>query len=577
MKKILVLFIPKEEWEDKHTLDQYDEVIEVQDFPSYIKNNPLAWENHFRDFTSTEVNGKKVLNYFQLAANLNVWFYNKFKIFYDNREAFYEIKYLKSFINEKDQIHVVSKYLDQSIFISDKINVLKVASVVKPKNKLLTILKYALIFIFRAFISNKSSVSKKETILFFQLASERKIASKFNPEENKILNGYWSYLEEEFGDEFGYIEDLPFPSLIKPFELNARMFQIKHKNSYTTEYIIFNSLFSKKVRNLIKTSISTIWSDLYEVKNQLKEPEDFLIINHCIRLRSITSLYLRKYYSFEVFFKKTKNIQSILAYGENLSQSKVILDSAKSSDIKTFGLQHGIIRPYNVGYNLSKLEASIHPMPDITIVWGEYWKEQLIENANYRPETIKVVGQPRTDIIPIIMEKYRKNPKLVTFFSQLQPDLQEKFYSAESFVKVSKLHPELQFEIKLHPAETDDIYSKLIEKEGSTNIRINLEKDTFQLLAESALIMTCFSTVGAEALCFNKPLITFDSQGRDIAGYISNKIAYWVQNEAELNMVVTKFKDGTLEPIETKSYVEKTFSKIDGKTNLRIKNIILEK
>jgi hypothetical protein len=576
MKKILVLFIPKENWEGNNTMDQFDQVFEMQDLSSFIGKNPLAWENYFKHFTSKELNGKSVLSYFQLADKLNVWFYNKFKIFYDNREAFYEIQYIKSICGDKNQVHVVSKNLNQSLFLKDKVTVSKITASVQLKSKISTVLKYSLIFIYRSLISNKRKYSQKETILFFQLSSERKIASKFDPGKNKILNGYWSYLEEEFGEGFGYIEDMPFPSLIKPFNLNARMFRMKHTGSYTTEYILCKTFFSSRTSININDKNATLIKNLRELKDQLQEPEDLLITNHFIRLRSITKLYLRKYYAFDLFFKKTKNIKSILAYGENLSQSKVTLDGAKSNGIKTFGLQHGIIRPYNVGYNLSKLEASIQPMPDLTLVWGQYWKEQLIENANYRPETIKVVGQPRTDIIPIMKKKYVENPRLVTFFSQLQPDIQEKFYSAESFIKVSSLHPELQFVIKLHPAEKDDIYSKLIKNNGSTNIRINHEKDTFQLLAESALIMTCFSTVGAEALCFDKPLIAFDSQGRDIAGYIDNQIAYWVRNEVELNTIITNFTKGTLETLDTKSYVEKTFSKIDGNVNLRIKNLLLK-
>ena len=576
MKKILVLFIPKENWKGNYTLDQYDEVFEMHDLSSFIRKNPLAWENYFKDFTSKKLNGKPALNYFQLADNLNVWFYNKFKIFYDNRDAFYEIKYIKTICGGKDHVHVISKNLDQSLFLKDTIKISKITTLVKSASKISTILKYSLIFIYRTLLSNKRKYSQKETILFFQLSSERKIASKFNPEISKILNGYWPYLEEEFGEEYGYIEDMPFPSLIKPFNLTSRMFRMKHKESYTTEYLLYKTFFSRHTAKNINDKSAVLRKNLRELKEQLLEPEDLLIANHFIRLRSITKLYLRKYYAFDLFFKKTKNIKSVLAYGENLSQSKVTLDGAKSNGVKTFGLQHGIIRPYNVGYNLSKIEASIQPMPDFTLVWGQYWKEQLIENANYRAETIKIVGQPRTDIIPIMKKKYVENQKLITFFSQLQPDLKEKFYSAESFIKVSKLHPDLQFEIKLHPAEKDDIYSKLITKIGSTNIRINQDKDTFQLLAESALIMTCFSTVGAEALCFGKPLITFDSQGRDIAGYLSNQVAYWAKNEMELNTIITNFNNGTLEPIDTKSYVEKTFSKIDGNVNLKIKNLLLK-
>ena len=577
MKRILILFVPKENWVGRNSINEYDQVLDMSDISPFIKEDPLAWENYFRNFTSTQILGEPILDLFQLRDNLNVWFYNKFRIFYDNRAAFYEIKYLKSIIDDNSEIHVVSENLDQSIFKGENIRISKAHRTEdKSRKNIFTVLKYALVFIYRVLISNKSNFSKRETLLLFQFSSERKIASKTNPESIELLNGYWSYLEEEYGNEFGYIEDMPFPSLIKKFKPTSRMFKVNYPRTFTNEYILFKSFLSKDTNNSIRQDGQNLSKNLKFLQSKLIEPEDLLITNHFIRLKSISNLYIWKFHSFDLFFKRTKNIKSILAYGENLSQSKITLDSAKKNGIKTYGLQHGIIRPYNVGYSLSPLEASIKPMPDVTLVWGDYWKKQLIANAHYKPEAIKIVGQPRTDIVPTIKMKYNEDSKLVSFFSQLQPDLNEKYAAAQSFIKVAKNHPELRFEIKLHPMEHDDIYSSLIKQVGAPNVKINTEKDTFQLIVESGIIMTCFSTVGGEALCFDKPLITFDSKGRDIAGYINDNVAHWAKNEKELNQIITAYKDNSLKKIDTNSYVERTFFKMDGNACLRIKDAILQ-
>jgi len=575
MEKILILFIPEEKWNKIKTDEVYSRVIYLPQIENFINENPLLWEDYFKSFSSIKLNNQPLLNFFQLDEKLNVWFYNKFRIFYDNRKAFYEIIYLKRFIDKNDQITVVSENLDESIFKSKNIRVINTKQPVKHRRKITTVIKYAFIFAVRILISSKRRRSKKAHLQLYQLANEREIVSIRNSNETKKLNGVFVYLDELYSDEFGFIEDIPFPSLYKEFRVNYRMLYTKYSNTYTNEYIIFRSLIDKAINIKVKQAFSILKSNLAKIESEIQEPEELLIILHLKRLLAISQLYIRKYYAYELFFKKVENIKSVLAYSENLSQSKIVLDAAKINQIKTYGLQHGIIRAYNVGYSISKLEATIQPMPDMTLVWGDYWKQQLIDNGNYKPDSIVVVGQPRADVIPIIKKKYERNPKLITFFSQLQPDIDEKYLSAKSFVNVAKRHPTLEFAIKIHPAESDDIYSLLIDEIGAKNIYIDNQKDTFQLLSESGIIMTCFSTVGGEALCFNTPLITFDSQGRDIAGYIEDKVSYWVKSEMELDSIISRYKNNTLEPIPIQNYVFNGFSKIDGNASKRIRDIII--
>lgn len=570
MGNIIISFVPL----DNQDLNKYNQVIDLSNMEEFINSNPNIWENYFKNFSSIKVKNIPLLNYLQLEENLNIWFYNKFRIFYDNRSAFYEIQALKKYLNNKDQFHIVSRNLKQSLFLKKNIRVINSFSRIKPRINYTTILKYVLVFIFRTFISKKKSRVNSPYILFFQIASERVMTSIKDVTKKKKLNGVWGYLEEQYHDEFEFIEDIPFPSLYKEFFLSNRMLKVRHKETYTTEYILFLSFFSRRINKSIKICSKKMVKNIDLVRSELKEPEELLIINNFKSLSSISKLYIRKYFAFDHFFNKTKGVKSITAYSENLSQSKIILDAASNNKIKTFGLQHGIIRPYNVGYSISKLESTVKPMPDITLVWGNYWKEQLIVNANYSPDSIKVVGQPRADIIPAIKSKFKRDKSLVSFFSQLQPDLNEKYLSAKSFVQVAKHHPDLKFIIKLHPAEIDDIYSVLIKEIDSKNISIDYKKDTFQLLAESGIIMTCFSTVGAEALCFGTPVISFDSSGQDIAGYIANNITHWVKNEQELNHIITMYKNKTLPKKFIKEYVNQTFSILDGGASKRIKQII---
>lgn len=576
MKKKLILFIPISRWEKLNYTKQFDEIVDLSNIEIFIAKNPLLWEDYFREYSSTKIGKDTILNLLQLDSELNTWFYNKFPVFYENRKAFYELQYLREVISEEDNLTIVSDNLNISFFNKHNVTVINTATNKKKKKKYSTVLKYAFVFAYRILISYKKKISKRAHFQLYQIASERNIASIKDVEKSIQLNGTYVYLNELFPQDFGYIEDIAFPSLYKNFNLNKRILKTKYKNTYTNEYILFKSLVNSENNKRIKKSQNQLDKNIQIIEKHLHEPEQLLIINHLKKLLPISKLYIRKYYAYDLFFRSTKNIKSVMAYAENLSQSKIVLDAASNNQIKTFGLQHGIIRVYNVGYNISKLESSIKPMPDITFVWGNYWKQQLVRNANYKENSIKIVGQPRADIIPKILDKYNRNRKLITFFSQLQPDLEEKYASAKSFITVAKNHPSLEFVIKLHPAEIDDIYSKLISEIQTTNVTIDYKRDTFQLLAESGIIMTCYSTVGAEALCFKTPLINFDSQGRDIAGYIEDKISYWVKNTEELNEVISKYKNNNLPPISLDKYILNTSFTLDGNTCKRIRDEILE-
>lgn len=128
--------------------------------------------------------------------------------------------------------------------------------------------------------------------------------------------------------------------------------------------------------------------------------------------------------------------------------------------------------------------------------------------------------------------------------------------------------------VKLHPAEKFDIeyYNSIAQEAGCRNYQIILNIDLYLLISLSDIMITCFSTVGAETVYFNKPLIILDHLKQDIQGYHKEGIAFQATNETELKRYLVNILSGemNINEVAYKNYIEEYAFKIDGKVADRI-------
>jgi len=164
------------------------------------------------------------------------------------------------------------------------------------------------------------------------------------------------------------------------------------------------------------------------------------------------------------------------------------------------------------------------------------------------------------------------------FASQPQRDsvLREKA-AFDVFTSVKDLE-NVELVLKLHPAEKDDFdyYRNIAKKAACNNFRIVLEFDLYLLISISDIVITCFSTVGAETVYFNKPLIILDHLKQDIQRYHEEGIAFQTTNDKELNEVIIPLLSGELK-LDKKAYqeyIQKYALSIDGKVSERVLDFI---
>ena len=137
-------------------------------------------------------------------------------------------------------------------------------------------------------------------------------------------------------------------------------------------------------------------------------------------------IYQMRYSSLKLKMRKyISSLKSVIVVDEYSPVNRAIVDAAKSIGIQTYALQHGTIHPLHPGYVFHKNDHFYNPWVDHLFIWGDYWKEILM-NQGFPKNRLLVVGQIRTDIIPNLLslrqKKYSSETNII-FASQPQRDV----------------------------------------------------------------------------------------------------------------------------------------------------------
>ncbi len=511
-----------------------------------------------------EVNNQSV-NEILSIEGFNFWQYNKFRIYFHVRNILYEIELIKN-LKAKGYKSVIL-YSDYQYEIQHLVNGINVKRgyFKKPKklNKYITLAKYLFVFMYRAMSD------------FFKLGDNIKHlivdSSILQPcvrHDGKIDYDNYSlvYLFDRLNKDFAILDELIPPKLTERFSINESLKRKKRDiKTINTDSIIFKGLLSSSIRKKYKEISKEILAKLRLLNSSMNSSVDNLVIESIFTFFPSNKMFLLRYLSFQSFFYK-HNYLSVTATDENGPVSRSILDAAKSLSIKVVGIQHGAIHKLHPNYIFSKKEQGC--VPDYTFVWGKKWAELLVDFGHYKIESLIITGQIRTDIIPYLARNNKSDLYNVVYASQPQRDsiLREK--TAMDIMNAIKELPDCKLVIKLHPKEINDenYYNRLAEKVGIDNIIILKQSELYITLAQSDIVITSFSTVGTEAIYFNKPLIIYDPLHQDVQNYIKEGVALKAVNSDDVRKYIIGYKEGSLliDKEKYKKFIEYNAFRIDG-------------
>ena len=532
----------------------------------------------FGEYSSGDASVTDLLSF----ENISLWHYHKFRIYFAIRNLQYEVELINMLALKFDELHV---YTDNTLLAQYPIDHKNINLHVNRRStstfNYLAAFKYLVFFklrFFLGFFQLRKTKQAKHVVIDHALKQTNLNLNSLQPEQG---NYNLQYLFYKLNEDFIILDDVEIPKFQKGVKFKIDGARIKTgKSLLFGEYVLGRGILSASLRKKL-THLTTLFKEhLSALKEKTSDPVFFTMITLLESLHSSSKLFIFKYLAYQRFFSN-HSFKSVASIDENSPRIKSILDAAKSQKITTIGIQHGTIHELHPAYIYSREDQKRMIVPDYTMVWGQFWKEFLIEKGNYKPESLIVTGQIRTDIIPRLSgtkpSEYLnlpKDKKVIVFASQPQRDakLREKA-AMDVFTAISGLQ-NTHLVVKLHPAENNDFdyYHKLAKKVGCTNYQIVLQFDLYLLISLCDILITCFSTVGAETVYFGKPLIILDHLKQDIQGYHREGIAFQATNKDELEHYLQEILTGKLTPDREvyKKYISKYAYHIDGKVADRI-------
>lgn len=317
-----------------------------------------------------------------------------------------------------------------------------------------------------------------------------------------------------------------------------------------------------------------------------------------------------KYYYTSIFPKYIGILNTADTLIENISPSiilfeceycgfqRALLIAAHKKKIPTLAIQHGNMGKFNPAQNHSEREIAkdgninspYYQIPDVTAVYGEYFKNILIRDGNYPNKSVVVTGQPRYDILFEFQKIYTRkqfciehsldpDKPIILIMTENLPIFSENLSYLKAILLSVKDIPNIQIVIKPHPGERSNWYEKITKKIGlKTTI---LPKSYFSWCAMVAcdVMVAYYSTTITEAIILNKPIICVNVTGKpNPIPYHDTGCVLEVVRQHEISLAIEKvlYEEDTRKMLENnrEKFITDFCYNYDGKSSDRVIELI---
>ena len=532
------------------------------------------------EFGDKQIEGQAVSKWLTFGA-MPLWHYQRFRIYFPLRNLLLELAELKKLSINADKLicYSCNPFLSNLPELPPNLELRFGTDGQKSTFNYKVVAKYACFAALRFIIGVFQMLNVRGKRHLILDRSEKQVCIDPVTLRTKPDNYNLSYLLDRSGKDFLVISEVEIPKFIdsSDFRLQGYHFwqQGRMRRTLYGEYILFRAIFSNRIRREKNTILRDFDVAIKTIGKSSLSSSERLIFSFYEDLRKTNSFFVFKHLAYLRFFRKHHFI-TISSIDENSPSVRCILDSGRANGAKIIGIQHGIIGDSQPAYVYTDSDRQNRIMADHTLVWGDYWKEFMAGKGNYPPESIHIIGQLRTDVIPRLKEignsdiklKLAGSKFLVVFASQPQPDARLRRQAALDVFTALKHEEDVFILVKLHPAEryAFDYYNAIARAAGCSNYKLAYDIDLYRLLAACDVLITCFSAVGTEAVYFDKPLIILDHIRADLLGYYAEGVAAMATGSIDLKMMVRGFLDGKIQPDKTayEAFISRYAYRIDG-------------
>ena len=248
-------------------------------------------------------------------------------------------------------------------------------------------------------------------------------------------------------------------------------------------------------------------------------------------------LYLRLIYSFEELLKQV-NPKVVIQVYEAGPYAKSIEIASQRLKIKTIALQHAQIASYYPDYIFKEIKNEKlnfgNPVADFTFVFGEYHKRILSEHGSYPKDKLIVAGNTNLRNIQKIkhlldknkiLAKYEiKNKKIILVplsFRYVTYKTTEDKFILDKLFKNLKNDDSTIVMVRPHPG--DSLNQEILTLDYPSKNFICSTNSLFEdFIISDVIVVLPLSTIAAEAIIFDKPLILVNTVDNDDTKFDSN-------------------------------------------------------
>lgn len=517
---------------------------------------------------------KKKLKDLLNIEDYQLWYYQRFRVYFEMRNIFYEIAMLEKIKRlgyKKVYLYSGYKY-NRTDFVSD----MKIVElgITRGYSKKINwwFLRYGLIFSIRAIISKwKLSVIKDKVYIFINSTIKQSVVDSDGSirKDNPVL----AYLFDVLDKDAIILNEMPPPKNNFKWDSFWELLRFNRKNvaEIPAESILAEVFLRRSLRKKYKKIYHELGLKLNDLIKKNRDPINGLVLNILLRYISSNKYFISRFVGYQYFFNNNF-AKSVTATDENGPSARSVLDAAKIKKVKTFGIQHGAIHALHPNYIFNKSDQ--HQMPDYTIVWGSKWSEFLKTEGGFLENKIIISGMIRTDVIPKLQRKKTLSKKLqIVFASQPQRDAQLRDQTARDVFMAVKKMSNVLLRVKLHPAERYDreYYNDIAKDVGLLNYELLDDEELYLTINQADVVITSFSTVGTEAVFFKKPLIIYDPLKQDLQSYCKEGVGLQSFNSDDIYNYLLKIQGNILE-IDIEKYdtfIKENAYLIDGESATR--------
>lgn len=424
---------------------------------------------------------------------------------------------------------------------------------------------------------NEKKYEKKADILFSSPSSAWRESTHVNGKRYKddvLIGGIVNKTEDEF-DRVACID-------INAFSINPNVAFEKNSNE-KKRWIFLESFMDYK--DIILSVYFVLLNKIFDIKIDKKYEKIISRSNREIYFSDILNLiYLN-------ISEKIINILTpklIVLVGERKRFHENLIYMAKQKKIPVFAVQHGIISSRHNAYILKDKKIRIF-LPNLTFVYGKYYKELLTTKSVYNPSEVKVTGSPRYDSLFYADKIYSKKDfkkryniplhnKIVLWTTQCHSRLVDDGENLLNFETVFNAISEMKnitLIVKQHQNEPEK-YTQMIKKSqkmfDANILLVPKNSDTFEQLYVSDVMITRDSTTALEAVALDKPVLILNLGNKpDRVDFVKQGVAKGVYKSEDFKPTLEiLLKDDSSLKKNREKYIEEYLYKIDGKSSERV-------